>query len=492
MRPAKIVAIVFGAVATLVGVALCVAGFALVLAHVTQRDSAGYYTTSVQHFDTSSYALTSGVDLGQVSGERDWTFTHPVGTLRVRATPRGGQSLFVGIAPRSTVDGWLAGTAHEEVRAANFGPFRVGRTLIRGSAVPGPPSAQTFWVASKQGVGTQTLRWPSQSGRWAIVVMNADGSRGVTTDVSVGAKTGLLLPLGIGFGLVGLVALFLAGVLLYFGARQSPGSRVGSPPAPVHTPEPAVPAPVPGSAPTAAPDGRYPARLDGRLDPSLSRWLWLVKFVLVIPHVIVLAFLWLAVTVMTVIAGFVILFTGRYPRSIFDFNVGVMRWTWRVSFYGVAAFGTDRYPPFSLQPDPTYPASFDVDYPEQLSRGLVLVKWWLLAIPQYLVVAVFAGGWGIGWNGAWRLAGGGGLVALLAIIAGVTLTFRGRYPASIFDFVMGMNRWCYRVLAYVALMRDEYPPFRLDAGGTDPGSLPAMPSGPNPDRTGELVDAGAE
>jgi hypothetical protein len=206
--------------------------------------------------------------------------------------------------------------------------------------------------------------------------------------------------------------------------------------------------------------GAYPARLEGRLERPLSPWLWLVKWALLLPHFVVLVFLWLAVSVLTVVAGFAILFTGRYPRSIFEFNAGVMRWSWRVGFYGISAFGTDRYPPFSLQPDPDYPADFTVDYPEHLSRGLVLVKWWLLAIPHYLIVAVFLGGWGV------RLASVG-LIALLAVIAMVINAFRHEYPRSIFDFVMGMNRWCYRVLAYAALMRDEYPPFRLDAGGSE-------------------------
>jgi hypothetical protein len=231
----------------------------------------------------------------------------------------------------------------------------------------------------------------------------------------------------------------------------------------------------------------YPARLDGHLDPHVSRWLWLVKWVLLVPHIVVLVFLWIAVFFLTLAAGVSILVTGRYPRSVFDFNVGVMRWTWRVGFYGLNALATDRYPPFTLRADPDYPADFTVAYPERLSRGLVLVKWWLLALPHYLVVAVFAGGWGIGWNGAWRMASGGGLIAILVIIAAVALAVRGRYPESIFDFVMGMNRWCYRVLAYVALMRDEYPPFRLDSGGLDPGSVPSAPV-LSPDGGGVLVD----
>ena len=212
----------------------------------------------------------------------------------------------------------------------------------------------------------------------------------------------------------------------------------------------------------------------GRLDEPLSRWLWLVKWLLAVPHFIVLAFLWLAFVVLTVIAFFAILFTGRYPRGLFDFNVGVLRWSWRVGFYSYAVLGTDRYPPFSLGEEPDYPATLEVPYPEQLSRGLALVKWWLLAIPHYLVVSVFGTGaaWVI-WHGDdWRW-GGPSLITLLVVFAGVMLLFASRYPRGLFDLVMGLNRWAFRVVAYATLLRDEYPPFRLDQGGDDPGGTPA-------------------
>jgi hypothetical protein len=220
----------------------------------------------------------------------------------------------------------------------------------------------------------------------------------------------------------------------------------------------------------------YPARLRGVLDPSTSRWLWLIKWLLVIPHVVVLLFLWLGTFLSTVAAGVVILFTGRYPRRIFTYNVGVLRWSWRVAFYAVSAFGTDRYPPWTLRSDPAYPADFTVDYPDHLSRGLVLVKWWLLALPQYVVVGLFAGGWGLGWTSGPDAAGGLGLIAVLAIIAAAIRLFTGSYPQSLFDFVMGLNRWCYRVLAYALLMTDVYPPFRLDTGGADTPPVAVSPA----------------
>jgi hypothetical protein len=225
----------------------------------------------------------------------------------------------------------------------------------------------------------------------------------------------------------------------------------------------------------------YPVRLEGELSEPLSRWLWIVKGFLAIPHFIVLAFLWIAYFFTTVVVFFAILFTARYPRALFDFNVGVLRWSWRVAFYTIDALGTDRYPPFSLQEEPDYPARLYVEYPTSLSRGLVLVKWWLLAIPQYIVVGIFTGGgWAVasGNDPGWAFASNFGLIGVLVLIGAIVLLFTGRYPRAIFDFAMGMNRWVYRVVAYATLMTDRYPPFRLDQGELEPGASPVELEGP--------------
>ena len=206
----------------------------------------------------------------------------------------------------------------------------------------------------------------------------------------------------------------------------------------------------------------YPVRLEGDPTEPLSRWLWLVKWLLLIPHYICLIFLFVTLVLTTIAAFLVLLFTGRYPRGLFDWNVGVLRWAWRVAFYGYSALGTDRYPPFTMGEAPDYPARLEIDYPEQQRRGLPLIGWWLLGIPQYVIAGLLSGG-GVGWGRY-----GGGVVGVLILVVALLLLFKNRYPRDVFDVVMAFNRWVVRVGAYALLMTPQYPPFRLDPGATEP------------------------
>jgi hypothetical protein len=267
--------------------------------------------------------------------------------------------------------------------------------------------------------------------------------------VSVGVLSAYRsFPQGVDAVTIGLIALALALILIVLGATGL-GRGIAS-----------------GASQEADRLSIEPAQLTGHLDPGLSRWLWLVKWVLVIPHYIILALLWVAFLVVTVVAGFAILFTGRYPASLFQFTVGVLRWNWRVAFYAYGVLGTDRYPPFTLARS-DYPAEFDVAYPLKLSHWKVLFKSWLFVLPQLLIVGALTG------SAANSSTASISLLSLLVCVAAVILLFTGVYRLGIFDLLMGINRWSLRTITYAALMSDKYPPFRLDQGPLDPPWAPA-------------------
>lgn len=461
MKVGKIVAAVFAVIFALVAVGLLVGGGALVWAHTTQRDADGFLESPTYDLETAGYALTSAdVDIASRPGH--W-WPGDLADVRFEAAAADGAPVFVGIGPSDAVDGYLGDVARDEVTELE-GRLTVEYRSFSGEAPATVPGDQSFWVASSEGAGVQSVSWDVAAGEWSVVVMNADASSDVMVAVTAGASIGILFGVGIGMLIFGLVlGIGAAGLLV---AATRPARELE---------EAGVPTPV------LAPAGAYPLVIEGTLDPALSRWMWLVKWFLAIPHYIVLAFLWVAFVLLTVVAGFAILFTGQYPRGIFDFNVGVLRWSWRVGFYTFSALGTDQYPPFTLQ-DADYPARLDVAYPQQLSRGLVLVKWWLLAIPHYLIVGLFTSGL-IWWttdlgDGDRVLETGGGLIGLLVFIAALALLFTARYPRGLFDLIMGLNRWVFRVAAYAALMRDEYPPFRLDLGGREEGAAEPAVSAP--------------
>ncbi len=484
MRPARIVALVVGSLVALAGLLVLLSGGALGLAYLAQRDS-GYLSADLADLESPTAAVTlERLDIDVDPGTPRWVIDALDTDIRIRASNLDGSPVFVGVAPEADLDRYLQAVAHDEVVEIDNRSVELQRRA--GRAEPARPTDQDFWSMSTTGAGTQELVWEASAGQWALAVMNADGSPGLATEIDAGFRTDAFLPATLTLLAIGAVLLAVATVLVLLGGL---GLRGTEPPAPV----PVDAAGTTLTLPRTLPRPTYPLRLEASLDPNLSRWLWLVKWFLAIPHLIVLFLLWTVFVMLTILAGISILFTGRYPRSIFDFNVGVLRWGWRVSYYGFSGgLGTDRYPPFTLARVADYPAALDVTYPERLSRGLVLVKWWLLAIPHYVVVAIIAGAgirWStedgvtteIGWSGA-------GLVGLLTLVAAIILLATGAYPEGLFRLIIGMNRWVYRVVAYAALMTDRYPPFRLDQGGSEQAPRPMPPPGPLPVHDDEPID----
>jgi hypothetical protein len=457
-----ILLIVLGALAALVSFGLLAGGGVLMYADRSLRDASGYLASPAVRVAAPDYAIAA-TDINLAMTDPAWHVSSTaLGTIRVTAAGASSPGgVFLGVAPRADALNYLRGVAYDEPTQWLGAQGGLAYRSHAGTRPLTPPATQPFWVAQTSGTGTQALPWTVEPGQWAIVLMNAGASRGVAATVSLAATAPVLFGLALGLLIGGGVALMVAGLLLLGGILLA---RPGAPSQPIGSPVSTEPT---GAGPIYPPRGKgslpYPLRFEGHLDPRISRWLWLVKWFLLIPHVIVLAFLSLAALVLTVFAFFVILFTGRYPRSVFDFNVDVIRWWWRVSFYGYSALGTDRYPPFTLQPVPDYPANLDVPYPDRLSRGLVLVKWWLLAIPHYIIVGILVGG------------SFTGLATVLVLVAAIVLLFTGRYPVDIFHLVMGLNRWAMRVAVYALLMRDEYPPFRLDMGGSETGQIASAP-----------------
>ena len=214
-----------GMFAATVGIGAGIGGGALVWAHSTQRDAAGFYSTSAERLTSSSFAMTSpDLDFGTNGNEARWVPGSGDGlTALVEAAGADGRPVFVGIARKSDVVSYLARSAHDEVTDFNVDPFQAEYRRFPGEERPAAPAVQGFWLASASGDGLQRVTSPMKDDDLAVVVMNADGSAGVTADVAVGVKTGALLPVGIGLLALAAVAVALGAASVVLGAT---GGRV--------------------------------------------------------------------------------------------------------------------------------------------------------------------------------------------------------------------------------------------------------------------------
>jgi hypothetical protein len=209
-------AVLAGSFLTLLALVAIVAG-AVLLWGDSQKDSAGYVSTSAHRFSSGSYALATDRLDAQVDAPGWLVNRDHYGHLRLQVRPQDGRPVFVGIAPTDKVSAYLARVQHDLVTDVSYHPFRVETVPDGGPRRPAAPATQRFWAASAHGPGRQTLTWNVRSGQWSIVVMNADSSRGVAADVSAGARLPWLAPAGWATLGGGLLALVLGGSLVFAG-----------------------------------------------------------------------------------------------------------------------------------------------------------------------------------------------------------------------------------------------------------------------------------
>jgi hypothetical protein len=205
-------ALVGAAVTGLIAFALFLAGGLLLWANGHYKDADGYLSTGSQRLDSSEYAITTPglqVDAGlMIKPDR-------YGELRLQTMAKGGKPLFVGVARTADVRRWLRGTSYTELTDIDLAPFKATTEDFKGTRKAGPPGKQTFWAAT----GSHSLHWDVRSGDWSIVVMNADGSRGVAAAVSAGAKVPFIATIAyvtLGLGLLFVIA---TAALTAFGSR---------------------------------------------------------------------------------------------------------------------------------------------------------------------------------------------------------------------------------------------------------------------------------
>jgi hypothetical protein len=212
----RIALVVVGTIAGLLALGFLVGGCALVVVDQTQRDDDGFVMSPTQDFSTPTYAIVSeSADIDTEGGERALdTF---LGTVRIRS--ESDRPVFVGIGPAADVTRYLGGVERDEVDDLdNTGDPEYRKRS--GGAPAGSPGDETFWVASAAGSGERTLEWEPEDGDWQAVVMNEDASRGVSSDLSIGAELDSILWIGIGLLVAG--ALFAAGAALAFTAVSRP------------------------------------------------------------------------------------------------------------------------------------------------------------------------------------------------------------------------------------------------------------------------------
>ncbi len=435
MSAAKIALLIFGIIFLLVAVGLLLAGGTLVWVDKALKDSDGFITTDTIELERGSYAIVTHP--ADIDIEERWLWDRgDLAIVKVEASNDSpSKQIFIGMAEKSDVQDYLNDVEYDEITEFRIHPYSVDYQNHPGGSVPADPASQAFWRVLAYGAGTQTLEWELERGTWVLVLMNTDGSAGVDLSGSVGVKVPWLSGLGIGLLVGGVVVLIIGIVMIYFAVRRPPAGS---------------------GANTAETLNEYPAKLSVDYpDRSLNRLTTFFRLIWIIPIAIILSLVntatwgeadgwsyqYAAGGILFLPIILMLLFRHKYPRWWFDWNVALTKFIARVCAY--LALLRDEYP----STDEDQAVHIEIAYPDvekDLNRWLPLVKWFL-AIPHYIVLFFL------------------GIAAFVCIIlAWFAILFTGRYPRSLFDFVVGLFRWSLRVAAYAFLLTtDRYPPFSL-------------------------------
>lgn len=435
MSAGKIVLLVFGTIVLLVAVGLLLAGGTLVWVDKALKDSEGFITTDTIELERGSYAIVTHP--ADIDIEERWLWDRSdLATIKVEALNNNlSKQIFIGIAEKSDVQDYLNDVEYDEITEFRIHPYSVDYRNYPGSSAPADPASQTFWRVLAYGAGTQTLEWELERGTWVLVLMNTDGSAGVDLSGSVGVKVPWISGLGIGLLIGGIVALIIGIIMIYFAVRRPP---------------------VSSGTNTAEILNTYPVRLSVDYpDKSLNRLTTFFRVIWIIPIAIILSLInantwgetdgwsyqYAAGGILFLPIVLMLLFRHKYPRWWFDWNVALTKFIARV--YTYLALLRDEYP----STDEDQAVHIEIAYPDvekDLNRWLPLVKWFL-ALPHYIVLFFL------------------GIAAFVCVVlAWFAILFTGRYPRSLFDFVVGWFRWSLRVASYAFLLTtDLYPPFSL-------------------------------
>jgi hypothetical protein len=227
MNVGRVLLVAGGAIGAIVAAGIVAAGGVSLWADSAKTDRDGYFTSGPHPVQTTSHALVS--DGINIDSSADWLFDDGHVGVRVAASPSDGERVFICVARQADVSAYLSGVRYDRITDLDVDPFSLDTQRHDGDGTPVAPGSLRIWKASTEGSDSKVLTWNPEPGNWSVVIMNADGSAGVDTQTTFGARASFLFELGLGLVLGGAALLVGSLAMLIAGARRRPTSPPGVP-----------------------------------------------------------------------------------------------------------------------------------------------------------------------------------------------------------------------------------------------------------------------